>query len=122
MTAAPPKQIPFTSIRPGDIVRRICKAGDTESVVTFTVASVTSGVPRDAISTTGHTYLGVGLLYESTEWLLLERPLTLNPSLLTWDGHVPTGDELRVWLESLPAGEFATGLLVLADALDRWHE
>ena len=45
--------------------------------------------------------------------------ITIDAARLTWDGRVPSGAELRAWLESLPGSEFATGLLVLADALDR---
>lgn len=45
--------------------------------------------------------------------------ITIDPTRLTWDGRTPTGTELRTWLESLPGSEFATGLLTLADALDR---
>lgn len=37
-----------------------------------------------------------------------------------WDtGKGLSGAEWRAWIESLPAGEFATTLLSLADAIDR---
>ena len=49
----------------------------------------------------------------------MTHPITINAARLTWDGRTPTGTELRAWLESLPGSEFATGLLILADALDR---
>lgn len=43
--------------------------------------------------------------------------LTIDPKRLTWDQRVPTARELGLWLESLPASEFATGLLAITDAL-----
>ena len=49
----------------------------------------------------------------------MTHPITIDAARLTWDGRTPTGTELRNWLESLPGSEFATGLLILADALDR---
>ena len=49
----------------------------------------------------------------------MTHPITIDAARLTWDGRTPTGTELRAWLESLPGSEFATGLLILADALDR---
>ena len=49
----------------------------------------------------------------------LTRPVTIDAARLTWGRGAPTGTELRAWLESLPGSEFATGLLILADALDQ---
>ena len=49
----------------------------------------------------------------------MTHPITIDAARLTWDGRTPAGTELRAWLESLPGSEFATGLLILADALDR---
>ena len=49
----------------------------------------------------------------------MTHPITIDAARLTWAGRTPTGTELRAWLESLPGSEFATGLLILADALDR---
>lgn len=43
--------------------------------------------------------------------------VTFDATRLTWDGRVPTAAELTDYIESMPAGEFATGLLVIADAL-----
>lgn len=50
---------------------------------------------------------------------LTTRPVTIDAARLTWDRRTPSGAELRAWLESLPGSEFATGLLILADALDQ---
>jgi hypothetical protein len=46
------------------------------------------------------------------------RPLAvIDPARLTWDGRTPSAQEFTEWAESLPAGEFATGILTIADAL-----
>ena len=43
--------------------------------------------------------------------------VSFDASRLTWDGRIPSAAELTAYIESMPAGEFATGLLVIADAL-----
>lgn len=46
--------------------------------------------------------------------------VTVDATKLTLNNRgAPASEELRCWLESLPASEFSTGLLVLADAIER---
>lgn len=92
--------------KPGDIAIVECGNGDACG-------------PHKAIrSTSDHEWF---LLEEHGEYTRratpLRRLLVIDPTRLTWDGRTPTAAEWTAWAESLPAGEFATGVLRIADAL-----
>ena len=63
-----------------------------------------------------------GVWREVAGGLSVVSPKTIRPAIvvdarrLGWD-RIPTAAEWMAWAESLPAGEFATGALAIADAL-----
>lgn len=63
-----------------------------------------------------------GLRWTSNDGIAVAVPngaqIVIDASRLTWDRRVPTAAELTEWIETkTPAGEFSTGLLIVADAL-----